>query len=198
MAKWETAKQFIEATYHKSYDMDNYPKEHKWQCWDYADFFWVKQVGRSFITKPGGNGCARDCWTVSKKTNAGKEFDLITDKKQLKIGDWVILNSGKYGHVAMVQEIGTKGVRLKLQGQNQGKILKWVNRVWFNIDKSFLGAFRYKKWTSNNSITYTVKKGDTLWAIAAKYHTTIAKLVKDNKIKNANLIIVGQKIKINY
>lgn len=46
------------------------------------------------------------------------------------------------------------------------------------------------------TVTYTVKRGDTLSAIAQRYKTTVAKLVKDNNIKNANLIYVGQKIKI--
>ena len=43
---------------------------------------------------------------------------------------------------------------------------------------------------------YTVKKGDTLTAIAKKYSTTVAKLKANNDIKNANLIYIGQKIKI--
>lgn len=49
---------------------------------------------------------------------------------------------------------------------------------------------------SATTTIYTVKKGDTLSAIAARYKTTVAKLIKDNGIKNANLIYAGQKIKI--
>lgn len=45
-------------------------------------------------------------------------------------------------------------------------------------------------------ITYSVVKGDTLSDIASRYGTTVLKLVKDNNIKNADLIYVGQKIKI--
>ncbi|MBU5594928.1 N-acetylmuramoyl-L-alanine amidase [Amphibacillus sp. MSJ-3] len=45
--------------------------------------------------------------------------------------------------------------------------------------------------------TYTVKRGDTLSAIAKKYGTTVDKLVKDNNIKNPNLIRVGQKLKVS-
>lgn len=50
--------------------------------------------------------------------------------------------------------------------------------------------------SAQKAVTYTVKKGDTLASIAKKYKTTVAKLVKDNGIKNPNLIKVGQKIKI--
>lgn len=41
-------------------------------------------------------------------------------------------------------------------------------------------------------ITYTVKKGDNLTKIAEKFGTTVSKLVEWNKIKNPNLIYVGQ------
>lgn len=44
--------------------------------------------------------------------------------------------------------------------------------------------------------TYTVKAGDTLSAIAAKYGTTVAALAKKNGISNPNLIYVGQVLKI--
>ena len=45
--------------------------------------------------------------------------------------------------------------------------------------------------------TYTVKKGDTLTAIAKKYKTTVKKLVALNGIKDANLIYPGQVLKVN-
>ena len=48
----------------------------------------------------------------------------------------------------------------------------------------------------DKTVYYTVKKGDTLTAIAAKYKTTVAKLVKANNIKNPDLIYAGQKLKI--
>lgn len=44
--------------------------------------------------------------------------------------------------------------------------------------------------------TYTVKAGDTLSTIAAKYGTTYQAIANYNGIKNPNLIFVGQKIKI--
>lgn len=44
---------------------------------------------------------------------------------------------------------------------------------------------------------YTVKKGDTLSGIAARYGTTYQYLAKINNISNPNLIYVGQKITIS-
>lgn len=44
--------------------------------------------------------------------------------------------------------------------------------------------------------TYTVKKGDTLSAIAKKYGTTYQQLAKDNGISNPNLIYAGQTLNI--
>ena len=43
---------------------------------------------------------------------------------------------------------------------------------------------------------YTVKSGDTLSEIAANYGTTVSKLQSWNGIKNADVIFVGQKIRV--
>lgn len=45
--------------------------------------------------------------------------------------------------------------------------------------------------------TYTVKSGDTLSEIAAKYGTTVPKLKSLNFLKNTNIIYVGQKLKVS-
>lgn len=50
--------------------------------------------------------------------------------------------------------------------------------------------------TSGSDTVYTVKAGDTLSGIAAKYGTTYQKLAAYNGISNPNKISVGQKIKI--
>ena len=48
----------------------------------------------------------------------------------------------------------------------------------------------------SKTVTYTVKRGDTLSVIATKYGTTVNKIAKDNNIKNVNVIYAGQKLKI--
>ena len=47
------------------------------------------------------------------------------------------------------------------------------------------------------TVVYTVKSGDTLSGIAARYGTTYQKLAQLNGISNPNLIYPGQKIKIS-
>lgn len=44
--------------------------------------------------------------------------------------------------------------------------------------------------------TYTVKAGDTLSGVAKQYNTTVAQLLANNNIKNANLIQIGQVLQL--
>lgn len=48
----------------------------------------------------------------------------------------------------------------------------------------------------SKTYTYKVQKGDTLSAIAKSFGTTVSAIQKENNIKNANLIMVGQTLKI--
>ena len=49
---------------------------------------------------------------------------------------------------------------------------------------------------TNNATTYTVKAGDTLFAIALKFNTTVDKLQLLNDIKDVNMISVGQVLRL--
>lgn len=79
-----------------------------------------------------------------------------------------------------------------------------VSGIYGNVDMDeLLGeASKPSKPSSNtkpssNKTTYTVKSGDTLSGIAAKYGTTYQKIAADNGIKNPNLIYPGQVLTIN-
>lgn len=48
----------------------------------------------------------------------------------------------------------------------------------------------------HKTLTYTVKKGDTLSAIAKKYSVSVEKLARINKIHNVNMLRIGAKLKI--
>lgn len=73
--------------------------------------------------------------------------------------------------------------RLEAAGYDYAAVQKKVNEIL---------AAKKKKTT----ITYTVKKGDTLSEIAEKYGTTVKAIVAENNIKNKDVIHVGQKLKI--
>ena len=65
-----------------------------------------------------------------------------------------------------------------------------------NNKKTQSGKAQVEKKNTNTTRTYTVKRGDTLWAIAKKYYGNGAqypKIVNANKskIKNPNLIQIG-------
>lgn len=61
------------------------------------------------------------------------------------------------------------------------------------------GSNEYKEVKVNVPIEYLVVKGDALGKIARKYHLTLQQLLSMNpRIKNPNLIRVGQKIVVGY
>ncbi len=44
--------------------------------------------------------------------------------------------------------------------------------------------------------TVTVRRGDTLWALSRRYHTTVSELARLNNIPDPNLIYVGQVLRL--
>lgn len=50
---------------------------------------------------------------------------------------------------------------------------------------------------SSSASTYTVKRGDTLGAIAARHNTTVSAIVTASGLKNANMIYPGQVLKLS-
>ena len=71
--------------------------------------------------------------------------------------------------------------RLEAAGYDYAAVQKLVNQFVTDRDKKTV-------------VTYVVKRGDTLSAIARIFGTTVTKIVKDNGIKNPNLIYPGQKL----
>lgn len=55
-------------------------------------------------------------------------------------------------------------------------------------------VFKIPSARSEQTVIYTVKRGDTLWGISRKFGITVENLVKLNSVKNPNLIYVGEKL----
>lgn len=164
---WKNPEEFRNATLGKRIDVDNFPKEQPYQCWDLPAFFWSRVVGRFLATKQGGGG-AKDCWNYSRVYNAGSEFELITDRNALKVGDWLIDNGGEWGHVGMITAIVVQGQVVRLLGQNQP--YGYVNEINFSL-RNFAGAFRLKAWNNSPSPAPLNKSVEELAreVIAGKY-----------------------------
>ena len=135
-----------------------------------------------------------------------------------EVGDLIIYNWDDNGkgdcsrgayHVGMIISVNKKGNTFTVIEGNKGEPGKVGTRK-MNINGRYIRGFGHLKYQSGGSssggssgssggtktITYTVKKGDTLSGIAAKYGTTYQKIAKENNISNPNYIRVGQKLKI--
>lgn len=74
-------------------------------------------------------------------------------------------------------------------------------KKWGTVQRELdvnLDAIRLASCTGGSAgeCVYVVQRGNSLGGIAAKYGTTVANLVKLNGLKNANFIVVGQKLKV--
>lgn len=125
----------------KGFDLDN---AYGNQCWDGCALLW-QQLGRTLQT---GNGCAYGCWTLKRNENAGTNFQLITNKADVKRGDVVVFQGGQYGHIGFADENYLGGTYIKLLGQNQGAANGNFNVINMSM-AGFLGAFRFKGWVAS-------------------------------------------------
>ena len=101
----------------------------------------------------GGTGYAYGIW-YARTENAASNFDLIANLADVKRGDVVVLDKGRYagdeaGHVAFADEDYDGSGYLWLVGQNQENASAEYGHVAtrdrISVAK-FLGAFRLKAW----------------------------------------------------
>jgi LysM repeat protein len=79
---------------------------------------------------------------------------------------------------------------------SQGESLPILSKIGDEII-SILLPDNFRSLINTNSVKdYTVKKGDTLAAIAKRNNTTVEKIAQNNNLKNVNQISIGQKLKL--
>ena len=136
------------------------------------------------VTKPNAvqQGIIADN-TPKKDITAGYTVKVNFSAKTWSTGQeipaWVKGNS--------YEVIQTSGNKVLLGG-----IMSWIDRS--NVEILSTAKQNNTQATSN---TYTVRSGDSLSAIAARFGTTVSALQSANNIRNANLIYPGQVLKVS-
>lgn len=148
------------------------------QCFALANDFWQNYAGRNLSSC--GTGAAKGTWNC-KEQNAGNDFVLIYNAKEIQAGDWVVYSNGTYGHIGMALGPATNGY-VALLGQNQGGQRCSKGGAATNIinksNRDFVGAFRPKAYikpapkpaptpapVADQCKVWNVKKGDTMGKI---------------------------------
>ena len=141
---------------------------------------------------------------------SGSKIKVIEGNKSKAVGERTLTINGRYirGFVipkysAMATSEKKKSVAVLAQevingewgsGSERKRRLEAAGYDYDAVQKKVNEILAAKK--KKTTITYTVKKGDTLSAIAEKYGTTVKAIVAENNIKDKNVIRVGQKLKI--
>lgn len=173
---------------------------------------WCAAAASAFAIKTFGVSKAKKYFPLS--ANCGT---IITKAKKMGIwvesdshipkgGDWILYdwddngkgdNVGGPDHVGTVDKVSNSKIYVI-----EGNKSKAVGERILAVNGRYIRGFVTPKYSAmaksktSSTITYTVKRGDTLSAIAKKYGTTVKAIAAENGIKNVNLIYVGQKLKI--
>ena len=192
------------------------------QCVSLSRVYWWSYADRDVSTC--GTGMAKGMMDCADE-NAGDDFEVHWGIAGVQAGDWIIWGTGTYGHVAMA--LGPQsGNYVTVLGENQGGRPcegggAATNIINLNVN-GVIGYYRPKAYIkpaptpeptptptptpSEDTIVYTVKKGDTLGQILRDSGYTGAKLfggdglaqkvAEENKIENRGLIYPAQTIVI--
>lgn len=68
--------------------------------------------------------------------------------------------------------------------------------LYLDTHLSLAGSTKQPQPAAPKTVTYKVRKGDTLGAIASKYGVSVSQLIKWNRIKSANRLQIGQTLQI--
>lgn len=140
-------------------------------------------------------GNAIDYWTNKSSNGILNDCDIVSGAP--KNGDIGVSygSDARYGHIfiyyngqAFAQNVAGNPVARLTPLSYQGQIVGYLRPKFI---------LQTPQTTTSSTNTYTVKAGDTLSAIAAKYNTTYQELARINGIANPNVISVGQVIKLS-
>lgn len=89
-------------------------------------------------------------------------------------------------------------VNLELKQEPRPDYVRYSFEFWEVIDGQNTALTAADAGTAGSGeVWHTVRKGDSLWALARAYDTTVDALIALNpSIRNPNLILVGQKVRV--
>lgn len=186
---------------------------------DYAGKYTSTKTGAS-ATKPGVVKPVGSVSLVDYLHSKGKPFDYasraklatqygITNYSGTAAQNIALLEKLKSGVKPAPAAASKTNMYVVKRGDTLGKIAKKYGTTVAklaslngikNVNKIYVGEKIKVSSTATASAStdkyYTVKAGDTVSGIAAKYKTTIAKIKSLNKLANVNRIYVGDKLRV--
>ena len=160
---------------------------------------WNKYAGKGNATKPSGGSSSGGSSTGSVPTGSTLSLAVKVmkgvygdgDEREKKLGS-------RYKEVQdFINHIYNASVSTLVSEVWKGKYGDGETRriVLGPRYEEVRRAINQKK-SGSSAVYYTIKKGDTLSGIAARYGTTYQKLAQMNGISNPNKIYAGQKIRV--
>lgn len=161
-------------------------KWENWEGWQYTDEGKIDgisgNVDRDYFTEEIFLDDNSAVEAPKEETNETKEYIYIKVKK----GD--TLNK-------IAREYNTTVEELVSLNNIPNPNLIYINQN-LKVPSNQKNQNNSTEYNANNYINYIVKRGDTLSKLALQYSTTVGELVNLNNIKNANVIYVGQLLRI--
>ncbi|WP_270333014.1 LysM peptidoglycan-binding domain-containing protein [Ligilactobacillus acidipiscis] len=165
-----------------------------------VDITGVSKAGYKGYTNPSTGGKVAVPKTQTPAIKQGQQANK-TPKSDIKTGYTVKVNysASRWSNGAGIPS-WVKGKSYKVQQVSGNKVLLSSIMSWINKSDVEITLTSSQTQQAQNKIAgatyYTVRSGDTLSGIAAKYGTTSAKLQSLNGISNPNYIYVGQRLKV--
>ncbi|MCC4332345.1 LysM peptidoglycan-binding domain-containing protein [Limosilactobacillus reuteri] len=146
---------------------------------------------RLLVRQPAAEQQQQQTTPKQTETNTTTNSNTYT----VKSGDTLSGIAGKfnttYTQLAQLNHISNPNII------HVGQVLTLHQTTSQNTTTNHQESQQNKQVTTSANGTYTVKSGDTLSQIAARFNTTTSALASTNHISNPNLIEVGQQLRIN-
>lgn len=154
----------------------------RWAGWQYSD------NGRiSGITDRVDLDYFTDEMLIGGVSRITVRGDRPTADRRYTIKRYRVRRGDTLTYIAALYHTTVESIRRENNLGNTSRIYAGeVLKIRIDNNQSDKVAFRY----------ITIRRGDTLYALARRYNTTLSHLIRLNRIKNANLIYPGQRLKI--